>query len=505
MSQKQSILWLVLFSTLAAGYRLFFIGKIPLGPDEAYYWTWSLKPAICYFDQPGMVAWVNWIFNHIPSAPTAFTIRLPAVLIMIIATFLAFFCCRELFPSPASSLWFAIAFNFVPIFFFSGMAMIHDTVLILFLLGFYYFSFRLLSRPTPITWLGLSLFLLGAFYSKFNAAIAALSFGLYLVISPFGRAQLKKPWPWLAGLICAAGFLPVVIWNAQRGWPSILATRQLVKPEKFKLLKHLRYFAEYVISQFGVYSPLVLIGIIAALLAGINYLRKNRDERVLLLATLSLPAILYFLLQSLHAPVYGNWSLVGYFPAFLLMSWMSLSGLGKGKVLNRNFWISAIVMAAVISISIPVEARWRFLRPLSWQLKDRFHLSRQLDWRLDQELEGWDELKDFLEENLRPGELLAARRYQIASVMRFLLPDRPMPIVISDGFKQSQFNLWTSPSELAGKWAVYVETREMPEQTRRKFSKVQELGVPFIVYRGQRPVKNFYIYRGYNYKNVPGP
>jgi hypothetical protein len=32
-------------------------------PDEAYYWAWSLKPQLSYFDHPGLIAWVIALFG----------------------------------------------------------------------------------------------------------------------------------------------------------------------------------------------------------------------------------------------------------------------------------------------------------------------------------------------------------------------------------------------------------------------------------------------------------
>ena len=31
----------------------------PLLADEAYYWVWSLRPALGYFDQPPLWAWTQ--------------------------------------------------------------------------------------------------------------------------------------------------------------------------------------------------------------------------------------------------------------------------------------------------------------------------------------------------------------------------------------------------------------------------------------------------------------
>ena len=504
MHGSRTIVWLILLIAVIGLFRLIFIGSIPLSPDEAYYWSWSLKPAIAYFDQPGMVAWINWISNHLPSAPSAFSIRLPAVIIMAVATVFAWAGYRELFQEEKEALLFAASFNFVPIFFMSGIAMIHDTALILFLSGFYLFCFRLLKRPGVFNWAMTGIFLLGSVYSKLNAGIVGVSLALYLLVSPWGRKQLKTPLPWAAGALSVAGFLPVIVWNRNRNWPELLATSQLVK-HGIGLPERLWSCLSYAGSQFAVYSPLTMLGIIAAIVAGLSLYRSKREERVLLMLCLSLPGLAYFLLMSLRSPVFANWSLIGYFPVILLFTRLSFSGFGKGKILNRSFWAAALVLSTIICLGMAVEVRFRLSRSPAWKIKDRFKLEQPLDWRLDQELEGWGELKAFLQQHRGPGEPLSARRYQIASMMEFLLPDRPLPLVINAGLKQSQFNLWNDPAQFKRGSSIFVDTSPMPGKIKSEFSRVEELAVPLLVYRESHPVKKFYIYRAYIYQASAAP
>jgi len=505
MNPPSSKRLLLLFALAVCIFKLALIGRIALSPDEAYYWTWSMQPAAAYFDQPGMTAWVNWLGNHVPGAPSPFSVRLPAVLLAMLATLFAFFCSRELFREEREALVFAIGFALTPIFFLSGMVMIHDSVLIFFLAGFYYFCSRLLKRPSALTWLGLTLFLLGSLYSKFNALFAALGLAIYLPVSPLGRTLLRRPWPWLSGTASILGFWPALLWNRQRGWPSVLAVQQLTARQNIYLLKRLQWFFEYAASQFGVYSPLLFVSMLAAVIWGILLLRKKRDERILLMLCLSLPALLYFLVQSLRSHVFGNWSIVGYFPLLLLAARLSMSGAGRGKILNRRFFLAGVWLAAVISLSAVSESKLRLLRPLSWELKDRLKLPRQPDFRLDMELEGWDELRDFVARNRRPGELIACRRYQVASILEFMLPDHPVPVVISRGVKQSQFNLWQKPSELAGRWMLFADTSPLPEAVKKEFASVEPLAEPLWIYRQNHPVKKFYIYRAYDYEFSQSP
>lgn len=493
---------LIAFGLIISLLRLIYIGQIPLSPDEAYYWSWSLKPAVSYFDQPGMVAWVHWLFNHLPYAPSVFTVRLPAVLLMLLSTILVWLCYKELFENDQASLWFALGFNLIPIYFFSGLIMLHDTVLIFFLSGFYYFCFRWLKKPTQLNWLGACLFLLGALYSKLNAILVAMSLALYLVISPFGREQLKKPYCWIIGLVSAFGYSPVIIWNHQLSWPHLLAVQQLTRAKNIYFLKRLEHFIEYFSSQFGAYSPLIFIGIIASIFYGIKLIKKGEErEKILLLLSLFLPSFLYFLIQSFRSPVFGNWSLVAYFPGILLYSWLCFQSSAKKGVFSVRFWKIGICLSLILCLPIVIEARYRLLRPSAWQLKEKYHLAQNPDERLDIELEGWNELAEFIQRHQQPDDLFSARTYQMASILSFYLPSHPIPVVaLSAGHKHSQFNLWTDPSQLKNRWTIYVDTHPMPKPVQNGFSKLEELAVPLEIYRAGFKVKEFYIYRGFDYK-----
>lgn len=499
VGEKTFWLTLVVFFAFALTvFRLAFIGKIPISPDEAYYWSWSQKPAIAYFDQPGMVAWINWIFNHLPNAPNEFTVRLPAVLLMFLTTLLSFFAYFELFGSAKQSAFFAISLNCVPIYFFSGLVMIHDTVLVFFLSGFYYFFFRTIKNPTTKTWLGTGVFLLLSLYSKLNTALVGFCLALYLLFTEKGRDMLKKPGVWLAGALNIIGFLPVIIWNIKLGFPHLVAIRQLTSAPHLSSLERFSKCLKFIGSQFGVLFPLIALGVLWACGAGLKKLKKEKDEKLLALAFLSFPIFAYFFIQSFRSGVFGNWTLVGIFPLLVLFCQQSFSE-SKSKILSPRYFFVANALSLILCLLLVVEIRYRSLRAYSWKIKEKYHLARPLDWRLDQELEGWKELCQKIERYREKNEELSTRRYQTASIAMFCLPDHPVPVVISAGHKKSQFNLWRSPEELKGKTAIYFDVRPMPEKVKRCFSKLIALDEPMIIFRQNYPIKRFYIYRAIDY------
>ena len=55
---------------------------VELSDDEVYYWSWSLRPALSYFDHPPFQAWITALSTSI-FGKTNFAVRLPATLFLI--------------------------------------------------------------------------------------------------------------------------------------------------------------------------------------------------------------------------------------------------------------------------------------------------------------------------------------------------------------------------------------------------------------------------------------
>jgi 4-amino-4-deoxy-L-arabinose transferase-like glycosyltransferase len=74
--------------------RLVIASQTDLIPDEAYYWSWSLHPDWCYWDQPAGIAWATFfwtkVFGH-----SVVTLRGLAVLCSALASLFVFLLLRK--------------------------------------------------------------------------------------------------------------------------------------------------------------------------------------------------------------------------------------------------------------------------------------------------------------------------------------------------------------------------------------------------------------------------
>ena len=123
-------------------------------------------------------------------------------------------------------------------------------------------------------------------------------------------------------------FLPVVLWNADHDWISFRLQFGRVGSGGFTL----RYLGEFLAGQIGLASPFIaILGV-----AGLVSIARSRDsKRALDRPRLMVPALAFFLWQSLRGRVQGNW------PSFLY---------------------PAFAVAAVAACLSPALQQWRALR-----------------------------------------------------------------------------------------------------------------------------------------------
>ena len=94
-------------------------------------------------------------------------------------------------------------------------------------------------------------------------------------------------------------FAPNLWWNATHGWETFAFQFGRVEGEAFTL----RYLFEFLGAQLVLATPFILVlGVM-----GLADATRARDERLMLIAAILWPAIIYFAYHSLHDRVQGNW------------------------------------------------------------------------------------------------------------------------------------------------------------------------------------------------------
>ncbi|MBN1562106.1 GtrA family protein, partial [candidate division KSB1 bacterium] len=122
--------WIIFFCSLA--FRLLLAAGLGAGFDEAYYYAYSLRPSLSYFDHPPVVGFLAGYFPSLTGIVSAFTIRLAAVLLYSITGLLLYQLARQ-FVDARKATWAMLLFNITPIFFLlAGIFILPDAGLVLF-------------------------------------------------------------------------------------------------------------------------------------------------------------------------------------------------------------------------------------------------------------------------------------------------------------------------------------------------------------------------------------
>jgi 4-amino-4-deoxy-L-arabinose transferase-like glycosyltransferase len=385
--------------------RLLVAGMLPLAADEAYYWVWSRALAPGYLDHPPMVAlWIRAGTALLGDSPLG--VRLLAPISAALGSVLLVQAGRDLLGSTRAGLLAALLLNATLLFGVGAVTMTPDTPLLFFWTATLWSLGRLRATKRGRWWLiaGLSAGL--AMASKYTAAFLGPGILLWLLAVPSLRLWLRRWQPWAAGLLALLAFAPVLVWNAHHGWIGL--AKQAGRVGVWEPGRALGYLAELVGGQIGFATP----GI--ALLCGAGLwlaVRRAwlRDEGFILLAALTVPAVLVFLQHALGDRVQANWPSILYPQAVLAAACL---GAGWQRFMRPSitlgFGLTALIWLQAIAAPLPLPMR---LDPTLLRLGGWESLAGQIDAIATRE----------------HADFVASDNYGHAALMsRLLSPDRPV-------------------------------------------------------------------------------
>jgi 4-amino-4-deoxy-L-arabinose transferase-like glycosyltransferase len=472
-------------------FRLVYAQLLPLSPQEAYYWVFSLHPDLSYFDHPPLVAYTIFFFNHIIGS-TLLAIRLGALLYSFGFSWLIFLIGRRLFNEPIA-FGASILLNLLPTFSITSLILTPDSPLVFFWVLSLYFILRAIQENhfSFYWWAGISLGL--ALLSKYTAIFLPLSLFVFLLVSSEHRHHIKRIEPYLALVLALLVFSPVLIWNFQHHWASLAfqSTQRASEMGGFSG----KQFGGFLASQIGILTPLVFIGLCWAIGKGIKRFGKIGSWQEKFLLCLALPMVGLFTLVATREWVKINWLIPAYPPLLLLLvsyfqnqrSWRGWSFRSYG----RWVWGSVILIFMVLHLG-----------PFLPQIK----VSGSLDT-----FSGWQELAGHLEklqkkEPSHKTPFIFSWGHKTAAELQFYLEGHPPTWAQTVlGKKALGYDYWFDPNPLLGKDALFVwsNLEKFPHEKsgllENVFARIEPLE-PFKVFRGKHLLRTFYLYRCYGYK-----
>ncbi len=436
----------LLIVTVAAAIRLVFAALIPVFPDEAYYWLWSRRLAPGYFDHPAGVALLIRVgavlLSPLGAGDTGFAIRLGPVIAGWIASIATIGIANTL-GGPASAVRAAIIMSVMPLAAAGLVLAAPDAALLAATSVALYCTVRALTTAprstTSFRWWAAAGFALGlAFSSKYTSIFVPLGVVIAVVSRGDLRGRLREPGPYVACIIAALVFVPVLVWNAQHDWVSFLfqIRHGLSAPKGSALLAAWKHEGEFFGGQAGLASPVVFI--MMAITVG-RALRRSADSGRFMLAVVALISFGFFVYSAVRQRVEPNWPAPAYIPAIALLA-SAPWGASGAKWLRGG-----IAFAAVMSAVIYVQA----VIPILPFAPPKDPIARAFGW--SDLTRATDSVARDVSASTNHRTWLAGDRYQEASELSFHNPEHPTTFSTNLSGRVNQFDLWLGFAALAAK------------------------------------------------------
>jgi hypothetical protein len=398
--------------------------RIPLDPDETYYWEWSRHLALGYYDHPPAIAYLIRAGTAI-FGPTALGVRFVPILANLGGGLMILLIARRLggpraardaglllLALPIVAAWLLLATPDCPLFLADGLAL--------------YAVVRALeasprSRPALGWWLAGGAALGLGLVSKLLALLLPLGVLLALLLRPDLRRRLAEPGPYLAALLAALLVVPSVVGNRSASPFAFQVHHGLGGSHGSPLLQEL----DFIGSQAGIAGGILFVLLVAA---AARSLRRSAEPVRFVLGVVALSTLAVFAVSALRHRVEANWPLPAYIPAVGLLA--SASG---GRRWRR--WVRTGVTLGGAMVSLGYLQMLTPVLPFQEQLIRRGH--------------GWEYVAQRVRilrqspPTVTGGRIwLAGNTYQDASKLAFQLPDHPRVFALNLRSRQNQYSIW---------------------------------------------------------------
>jgi dolichol-phosphate mannosyltransferase len=199
--------------------RVLYMQPMPVMPQEAYYWNYSIHPSLGYYDHPPMVAWLISAGEALAGHGSV-GVRVGAFACGVGVMVFVYWLADRLVDRYAALVAAALAAVLPYYFLASGGMMTPDAPLTVAWAAALYFFHRALVGGERIAWLGVGLAMGLGMLSKYTIALLGPSALAFCLFDRQARRWLLRPEPWLAIVLALILFLPVVYWNYLHDWAS---------------------------------------------------------------------------------------------------------------------------------------------------------------------------------------------------------------------------------------------------------------------------------------------
>jgi undecaprenyl-diphosphatase len=429
--ETESAAWYAALAVIAFGTALRFIvgSRLPLLPDETYYWDWSRHLAFGYFDHPPMIAWLIALGTNLFGV-NPFGVRFMTMVCGTIAALAMALIARRIADAhtaaetaivisvmPLASAGLVLATNDAPV-------LAATSLTLFFIVRAFQSEVRSAESLKNWSWAGVMLGL--AFCSKYTSILIPV--GVLVAIASHRQLwkRFTEPGPYVACVIATLVFLPVLMWNARHDWISFLYQIEHGLGESITLRGAWRHEGDLLGGQAGLATPILFVMI---LIAVAKSLRPRVGPEKWMLAVVTTLFFGFFVYGALRKRVEANW------PAPMYIGGVILFACYHWSEVSKRWRAAGIALAAVLSIAVYLHA----ISPIVPVPPRKDPVSRAFGWREVAEAAGRASVAPL------PGgakAFLAADRYQEASEIAFWLRGNPETFALNLGGRHNQYDLW---------------------------------------------------------------
>jgi 4-amino-4-deoxy-L-arabinose transferase-like glycosyltransferase len=447
---------------------------LDLAPDEAHYWDWSRHLDWSYYSKGPLIAFLIRasceLFGPMSQAligSEMLAVRLPAVVCGGLLLLSLYVLTIQVFRSQKLALTVVALSLTLPVLSAGAVLVTIDAPYTCCWGWALVMGYRAVFVGSRWAWFFLGLLVGAGILAKYTMILWLPSFGLFLLASSGHRRLLFQPGFWLMTVVITLCCLPIVIWNAQHGWVTLL---------------HMRVHAG--LSGNGGtpwLGPLVFLGGQFGLLLGYWFLGwlgamwhfrpgKEAPPEVGYLWWMSASMFLFFLLFSVrNGGGELNWPIAAYLSGMVLtIAWIAhqlRASAGAYRVLQ----IGGVVVFSVLGFTLTA-----FLHHTEWARPVLAHLAgppsaeRPLPlrrWDPTCRLRGWRTLaaevdrirKSYSRNGVEP--IVATTYWNMAGELGFYCHGHPAvySVGLSAGDRHSQYDLWR-PNPVADGEVFYGRT-----------------------------------------------
>ena len=343
ISNKQ----LYTFLLIVAAIKIFFSFFIELGNDEAYYYTYALKPQLNYFDHPPMVALLIRLSTFNLNVVNDVFLRLGPTICCFVASIFLFKTSELLFNRLAA--WYAvIIYNFsVYTSIIAGWFLLPDSIQLPFWCAAIFVMSKIIfqEKDKKISlWILLGSLIGLAALSKIHALYLWGGLGLFIL---FYRTKWLSNWRvYISFLVTLIFLLPILIWNIKNNFITYRFHSERVTNSQIKFDSLLREIIGEALYQNPIVWVLILVSII--------YIFKNKKpgntNKKPFLFFMSIPMILLFWGLSLFNDIFPHWSGPAYIPLFIIAGYY----LSTKSISSFPLWTKlsgGLMLLALLSIT----------------------------------------------------------------------------------------------------------------------------------------------------------